>query len=54
VRCGIWAECVSTATFYSNVMLTIGSRKSPQELVIGKKSHCDNNIRLLGKKFKEN
>jgi hypothetical protein len=49
VRNGIWAECASsTATFYSNILLTNGRSKSPQELMFGNKSHCVNNLRLFG------
>ena len=48
VRSGIWAECASTATFYSNVLRTNRRSKYPQELMFGKKSHCVNNLRLLG------
>ena len=48
VRSGIWAECASTATFYSNVLLTNGKSKSPHELMFGVKSHCLNNLRLFG------
>jgi hypothetical protein len=49
VRSGIWTECASTATFYSNILLTNGRSKSPQELMFGNKSHCVNNLRLFGK-----
>ena len=48
VRSGIWAECASTATFYSNILLTNRRRKFPQELMFGNKSHCVNNLRLFG------
>jgi hypothetical protein len=48
VSSGIWAECTSTATFYSNILLTNGRSKSPQELMFGNKSHCVNNLRLFG------
>jgi hypothetical protein len=47
-RSRIWAECASTATFYSNILLTNGRSKSPQELMFGNKSHCVNNLRLFG------
>jgi hypothetical protein len=50
VRSGIWAESASTATFYSNVLLTNGRSKFPQELMFGKKSHCVNNLRLFGER----
>ena len=36
VRSGIWAESASTATFYSNVLLTNGRSKSPQKRMFAK------------------
>ena len=44
VRSGIWAECALNATFSSNVLLTNGRSKSPQDLMFGKKPHCANNL----------
>jgi hypothetical protein len=48
IRSGIGVECASPATFYSNILLTNGSSKSPQELRFEKKSHCVNNLSLFG------
>ena len=48
MRSGIWAECASTATFYSNILATRVTKKSPQELLFGKKSHCAHNLRVFG------
>jgi hypothetical protein len=35
IRSGIWAECASTATFYSNTLATRVTKRSPQELLFG-------------------
>ena len=49
IRHGIWAECTSTATFHSNIMVTKDSMMSPFEICFGKKAHCvDKLIRIFG------
>jgi len=48
VRTGIWAECASTATHYSNILVTRGSSASPYELLYKKKPSCINELRTFG------
>jgi hypothetical protein len=35
IRSGIWAESVSTATFYSNILASRVTKRFPQELLFG-------------------
>ena len=48
IRHGIWAECESTATSHSNIMVTKDSIKSPYELCFGKKAYYVNKLRIFG------
>ena len=48
VRTGIWAECASTATHYSNILVTRGNAASPYELLYKKKPSCINELRTFG------
>jgi hypothetical protein len=36
IRSGIWAEFGSTATFYSSILATRVTKKSPKEFLFGK------------------
>ena len=44
IRSRIWAECASTAKFYSIILETRVTEKSPQELLFGKEAHCTYNL----------
>jgi hypothetical protein len=48
IRSGIWAEYPSTATFYSNILATRVTKRTPQELLFGKEAHCAHNLRMFG------
>jgi hypothetical protein len=47
-RSRILAECSSTATFYSNILATRFTKRSPQDLIFGKEAHCAQNLRMFG------
>jgi hypothetical protein len=48
IRSGIWAECESTDTFYSNMLATGFTKRSPQELLFGKEVNYAHNLRMFG------
>jgi hypothetical protein len=48
IRSGIWTECASNTTFYSKILVTRVTKKSPRELLFGKEAHGANNLRMFG------
>jgi hypothetical protein len=48
IRSGIWIECASTSTFYSNVLATRVTKRFPQELRFGEEAHCAHSLRMFG------
>ena len=47
-RSGVWAECASTATYCTNVLMSQGKSASPYELFYGKKPECVHGLRTFG------
>jgi hypothetical protein len=39
IRNGIWDECASNLTLYSNILATRVTKRSPQELLFGKEAN---------------
>jgi hypothetical protein len=50
IKSGIRAECISSATFYSNTLGTRVTKWSPQELFFGKEVLCAHNLRMFGER----
>jgi Reverse transcriptase (RNA-dependent DNA polymerase)/gag-polypeptide of LTR copia-type/Zinc knuckle len=48
LRNKIWAECVMTTTYLSNVLSTKSSFKSPSELLFGAKPILQNKLKIFG------
>jgi hypothetical protein len=49
IKSGICAECASTASFYSNILATRITIKSPKEFLFGKEAYFAQNLRVFGK-----
>jgi hypothetical protein len=49
IRSVIWAECTSTAVFYSRILATRVTKRSPQKLFFSKEAHCADTLRMFSK-----